>query len=75
MNSAVPSGEIAAVEFNVSCPNVEHDFESILEGVLADAVPRSRHPVILKLSPDRDYVEHARRAAAGPPRPESARSR
>ncbi|MGH3814340.1 MAG: dihydroorotate dehydrogenase [Pseudonocardiaceae bacterium] len=64
VNSAVPPGEIAAVEFNVSCPNVEHDFEPILEGVLADAVPRSRHPVILKLSPDRDYVGHARRAAA-----------
>ena len=31
---------------------------------LADAVPRSRHPLILKLSPDRDYVGHARRVAA-----------
>ena len=31
---------------------------------LTDAVPRSRHPVILTLSPDRDYVRHARRAAA-----------
>ena len=64
VNAAVPPGEIAAVEFNVSCPNVEHDFEPILDGVLTDAVPRSRHPVILKLSPDRDYVGHARRAAA-----------
>jgi len=52
------------VEFNVSCPNVEHDFEPILDAVLADAVPRSHHPVILTLSPDRDYVTHARRAAA-----------
>jgi dihydroorotate dehydrogenase (NAD+) catalytic subunit len=64
VNAAVPAGDIAAVEFNVSCPNVEHDFEPILDGVLSDAVPRSSHPVILKLAPDRDYVGHARRAAA-----------
>ena len=64
VNAAVPEGEIAAVEFNVSCPNIEHDFEPILDGVLTDAVPRSRHPVVLKLSPDRNYVAHARRAAA-----------
>lgn len=64
VNAAVEPGAIAAVEFNVSCPNVEHDFEPILDGVLADAVPRSDHPVILKLAPDRDYVGHARRAAA-----------
>jgi dihydroorotate dehydrogenase (NAD+) catalytic subunit len=30
--------------------------------VLADAVPRSNHPVILKLSPDYDYLAHARLA-------------
>ncbi|HVE95723.1 MAG TPA: dihydroorotate dehydrogenase [Pseudonocardiaceae bacterium] len=64
VNAAVSPGEIAAVELNVSCPNVDHDFEPILDGVLADAVPRSNHPVILKLSPDRDYIGHARRAAA-----------
>lgn len=64
INAAVPAGAIAAVEFNVSCPNVEHDFESILDGVLHEAVGRSRHPVILKLAPDRDYVGHARKAAA-----------
>lgn len=64
VNAAVPAGEIAAVEFNVSCPNVEYDFESILDGVLHEAVGRSRHPVILKLAPDRDYLSHARRAAA-----------
>lgn len=63
VNAAVPPGGTAAVELNVSCPNVDHDFEPILDGVLTDAVPRSRHPVILKLSPDRDYVAHARRAA------------
>ena len=64
VNAAVPAGEIAAVEFNVSCPNVEHDFESILDGVLREAVGRSHHPVILKLAPDRDYIGHARAAAA-----------
>lgn len=64
VNAGVPAGTIAAVEFNVSCPNVDHDFEPILDGVLADALPRSRHPVVVKLSPDRDYVSHGRRAAA-----------
>jgi dihydroorotate dehydrogenase (NAD+) catalytic subunit len=64
VNAAVPAGEIAAVEFNVSCHNVNFDFSTILQGVLDEAVPRSHHPVILKLSPDNDYVRHARQAAA-----------
>lgn len=63
INSAVPEGGIAAVEFNVSCHNVNFDFTEIIESVLASAVGRSVHPVILKLSPDYDYVEHARLAA------------
>lgn len=63
VNAAVPAGDIAAVEFNVSCHNVNFDFSAILDAVLAEAVPRSRHPVILKLSPDADYVDHAKRAA------------
>lgn len=63
INDAVPVGEIAAVEFNVSCHNVNFDFNAIIESVLAEAVPRSRHPVILKLSPDYDYLGHARLAA------------
>jgi dihydroorotate dehydrogenase (NAD+) catalytic subunit len=52
--------EIAAVEFNVSCHNVNFDFNAIVEDVLRQAVPRSRHRVILKLSPDYDYLAHAR---------------
>ena len=63
VNRDVPAGEIAAVEFNVSCHNVNFDFDAILQSVLAQAVPRSNHPVILKLSADYDYVEHARLAA------------
>jgi dihydroorotate dehydrogenase (NAD+) catalytic subunit len=63
VNQRMAVGEIAAVEFNVSCHNVNFPFETILEDVLATAVPLSRHPVILKLSPDYDYVEHARMAA------------
>ncbi|WP_244515675.1 dihydroorotate dehydrogenase [Actinopolyspora xinjiangensis] len=63
INNAVPSGDIAAVEFNVSCHNVNFDFNAIIESVLAEAVPRSNHPVILKLSPDYDYLQHARLAA------------
>lgn len=62
VNGQAAPGEIAAVEFNVSCHNVNFPFETILEDVLARAVPRSRHPVILKLSPDYDYVLHARLA-------------
>jgi len=62
VNQHAKPGEIAAVEFNVSCHNVNFDFEKILEEVLAQAVPASRHPVILKLSPDYDYLEHARLA-------------
>lgn len=63
VNRDVPAGEIAAVEFNVSCHNVNFDFDSILQSVLAQAVPRSNHPVVLKLSADYDYVEHAKLAA------------
>jgi dihydroorotate dehydrogenase (NAD+) catalytic subunit len=63
VNEAVPAGGIAAVELNVSCHNVNFDFSTILDAVLADAVPRSNHPVILKLSPDMDYIDNARRAA------------
>ena len=62
VNSSAAPGEIAAVEFNVSCHNVNFPFETILSSVLADAVHRSRHPVLLKLSPDYDYLEHARLA-------------
>lgn len=62
MNRRVAPGEIAAVEFNVSCHNVNFPFETILEDVLRRAVPASRHPVILKLSPDEDYATHARMA-------------
>jgi dihydroorotate dehydrogenase (NAD+) catalytic subunit len=62
VNRRAKPGEIAAVELNVSCHNVNFPFETILEEVLARAVPASRHPVILKLSPDEDYVAHARLA-------------
>lgn len=62
INDAVEPGDIAAVEFNVSCHNVNFDFNAIIESVLSAAVPRSNHPVILKLSPDYDYVGHARLA-------------
>jgi dihydroorotate dehydrogenase (NAD+) catalytic subunit len=53
---------IAAVEFNISCHNVNFDFEQIVEDVLRQAVRRSRHPVLLKVSPDYDYLAHARLA-------------
>lgn len=62
VNRRVKPGEIAAVEFNVSCHNVNFPFETILEDILAQAVPLSRHPVILKLSPDEDYVEQGKLA-------------
>jgi dihydroorotate dehydrogenase (NAD+) catalytic subunit len=62
VNKAVPAGDIAAVELNVSCHNVNFDFNAIIADVLRTAVQRSHHPVILKLSPDYDYLEHARLA-------------
>jgi dihydroorotate dehydrogenase (NAD+) catalytic subunit len=62
VNEKAAPGEIAAVEFNVSCHNVNFDFVSIMDDVLSRAVPASRHPVILKLSPDSDYVRIARLA-------------
>jgi len=60
VNERAAPGEISAVEFNVSCHNVNFPFEEILDEVLREAVPRSRHPVILKLSPDTDYLAQAR---------------
>jgi dihydroorotate dehydrogenase (NAD+) catalytic subunit len=62
VNSRAPVGSIAAVEFNLSCHNVNTPFEEIVEEVLAAAVPRSRHSVILKLSADYDYLRMARLA-------------
>jgi dihydroorotate dehydrogenase (NAD+) catalytic subunit len=63
VNAAVPAGDIAAVELNVSCHNVNFDFSAILQDVLDEAVPRSHHPVLLKLSPDHDYLRNAAQAA------------
>ena len=62
-NERAKPGEIAAVELNASCHNVNFPFETILEEALRRAVPRSRHPVILKVSPDEDYHWQARLAA------------
>jgi dihydroorotate dehydrogenase (NAD+) catalytic subunit len=64
VNRRAKPGELAAVEFNVSCHNVNFDFNPIIEEVLKRAVPASRFPVILKLSPDFDYLAHARLAEA-----------
>jgi len=64
VNRRAKPGELAAVEFNVSCHNVNFDFSAIIEEVLRRAVPASCFPVILKLSPDFDYLEHARLAEA-----------
>ena len=62
VNAKARPGELAAVEFNVSCHNVDVDFSAIIEEVLRRAVPASKFPVILKISPDFDYHEHARLA-------------
>ena len=62
VNEHVSPGEIAAVELNVSCHNVNFGFDEIIDEVLTEAVPMSRHPVILKLSPDSDYLAIARLA-------------
>ena len=44
VNERAKPGEIAAIELNASCHNVNFPFETILEESLARAVPRSRHP-------------------------------
>src|SRR5258708_13814699 len=62
VNTHAEPGQIAAIEFNVSCHNVNFPFETILEDVLAQAVRRSRNPVLLNLSPAYDYVAPARLA-------------
>jgi dihydroorotate dehydrogenase (NAD+) catalytic subunit len=62
VNRHAAPGDIAAIEFNVSCANVNFAFETILEEALRRAVPLSRHPVILKLAADEDYVAQARLA-------------
>lgn len=59
VNQRARPGDIAAVEFNVSCHNVNFPFEDILDEVLRRAIPASRHPVIVKLSPDTDYLAAA----------------
>ena len=64
VNERAKPGEIAAVELNASCHNVNFPFATILEEALRGAVPRSRHPVILKVSPDEDYRRQANLAAA-----------
>jgi dihydroorotate dehydrogenase (NAD+) catalytic subunit len=62
-NEHAKPGEIAAVELNASCHNVNFPFGTILEEALRRAVPKSRHPVILKVSPDEDYHWQANLAA------------
>lgn len=62
VNRRAKPGEIAAIELNASCHNVNFPFETILEESLARAIPLSRHPVILKVSPDEDYRWQARLA-------------
>ena len=62
-NERAKPGEIAAVELNASCHNVNFPFGTILEDALRRAIPRSRHPVILKVSPDEDYHWQANLAA------------
>ena len=62
VNERAKPGEIAAIELNASCHNVNFPFETILEDSLRRAVRKSRHPVILKVSPDEDYRWQARLA-------------
>jgi dihydroorotate dehydrogenase (NAD+) catalytic subunit len=59
---AVEPGAIAALELNVSCHNVNFPFERIIDEVLEAAAAESSHPLVLKLSPDHDYVSAARLA-------------
>jgi dihydroorotate dehydrogenase (NAD+) catalytic subunit len=62
VSERIEPGRIAAVELNLSCHNVNLDFDSMVADVLEGAVERSHHPLILKLSPDADHVATARLA-------------
>ena len=63
VNERAKPGEIAAIELNAVVPQRELPVRHDPGGAsLARAVPRSRHPVILKVSPDEDYVGQARMA-------------
>ena len=62
VNQHAAPGDIAAVEFNVSCHNVNFDFEPIVEQVLRRSGQAQPAPGPLKLSPDYNYVAHARLA-------------
>lgn len=54
--------EITAIEINVSCPNVEHPLTknpSELVGIFTFCKESSRHPLIVKLGIDSDYLRIA----------------
>jgi dihydroorotate dehydrogenase (NAD+) catalytic subunit len=60
--------EVSAVELNVSCPNVETGLDlgadpSGVAGVMAAVRPRTRKPVIVKLTPNTADVAHVAAAA------------
>jgi dihydroorotate dehydrogenase (NAD+) catalytic subunit len=61
-------GEIAAIELNVSCPNVQTGLDigadpGQLEAVLREVRPRTRKPLIVKLTPNTADVGACARAA------------
>jgi dihydroorotate dehydrogenase (NAD+) catalytic subunit len=62
VSEAIAPGEIAAIELNLSCHNVNFELERIIDEVLDATLARSAHPLIVKLSPDSDYVAAARLA-------------
>ncbi len=60
--------EIAAVELNVSCPNVKTGLDigadpATLEAVVREVRPRTRKPLIVKLTPNTADVARCARAA------------
>lgn len=58
--------EIAAIEINISCPNVEYSLAenpSELVKIFSFCKESSRHPLIVKLGADSDYLRIARIAA------------
>jgi dihydroorotate dehydrogenase (NAD+) catalytic subunit len=52
--------EIAGIELNLSCPNVEHIPGDDVPAIVRLARRRSRHPLIAKLSADMSYVSLGR---------------
>lgn len=61
MTEAFNAADIVGLQVNVSCPNVEHGGVDLACDIVQTVVRASRHPVIVKLGYQDDYLEICRR--------------